>query len=142
MPLNSRMNRFIGSLRRMSVSRPSHRTDRKQKLLEKLKESEKTKASNISSQIKKKTNHGEGKEISKLEIYLLPRTFPHIFGKKIPKKRSETIDMYMHFTPSSIEDPVAARKHAKNEMYSGMERLIRFCHAGWGLRKSWNHKIL
>ena len=63
-------------------------------------------------------------ETSRLEIYLLPRVFPHIFGNKIPKKRPELIDMYMHFTPSAIEDPVAARKHAKNEMFNGMERLL------------------
>jgi len=92
--------------------------DRKHKLLEKIKE--KTENSNISNQIKKKTNHGEGQETSRLEIYLLPRVFPHIFGNKIPKKRPELIDMYMHFTPSAIEDPVAARKHAKNELFNGM----------------------
>ena len=127
MSLNSRMYRFIGSLRRISLSRSSlGGMDRKQKLLEKIKESEKTKNSNISSQIKKKTNHGEGQDTSRLEIYFLPRAFPHIFGNKIPKKRSETIDMYMHFTPSAIEDPVAARKHAKNEMFNGMERLMIF----------------
>ena len=73
-------------------------------------------------------------ETSRLEIYLLPRVFPHIFGNKIPKKRPELIDMYMHFTPSAIEDPVAARKHAKNELFNGMERLIIL----WQLpQKSW-----
>ena len=40
----------------------------------------------------------------------------------------------MHFTPSAIEDPVAARKHAKNELFNGMERLIIL----WQLpQKSW-----
>jgi len=111
----------------MSISR-SHRNrlGRKQKLLEKLKESENSQnlASNISNQIKNKSNNQEGHDISKLEIYLLPRVFPHIFGNKIPKKRSETIDMYMHYTPSKIEDPLAARKHAKNEMFNGMVQHI------------------
>ena len=64
MSLNSRMYRFIGSLRCMSISRSSlhmeSTMDRKHKLLEKIKE--KTENSNISNQIKKKTNHGEGQD--------------------------------------------------------------------------------
>ena len=115
------MLRLIGSLRWMSVSRSSQLRG-KEKLLERIKEVEKTQ---MSGQIKKKAKkNSEGAETSKLEMYLLPRAFPQIFGKKIPIKRSETIDMYMHCTPSKIKDPVAARKMAKNEMFQGMERLI------------------
>ena len=53
------MYRFIGSLRCMSISRSSLRMERME-LLEKIKE--KTENSNISNQIKKKTNHGEGQD--------------------------------------------------------------------------------
>ena len=105
----------------MSISQ-SNGNRGKQRLLEKIKESENAQ-NRLNQHIKKKSKHVEGANISKLEKILLPRTFPHIFGNKIPIKRSETIDMYMHFTPSNIEDPVAARKHAKNEMFQGMERL-------------------
>ena len=117
------MLRLIGSLRRMSstVSR-TNQLKRKEKLLERIKEAEKAKKS---GQLKNKTKkYSEGADTSKLEMYLLPRAFPHIFGKKIPKKRSETIDMYMHYTPNKIKYEHAARKHAKNEMFQGMERLI------------------
>ena len=105
----------------MSVSR-SNQLRGKEKLLERIKEAEKAQKS---AQIKNKTKkYSEGADTSKLEMYLLPRAFPHIFGKKIPKKRSETIDVYMHYTPNKIKDEHAARKHAKNEMFQGMERLI------------------